>query len=116
MYLGRADCDSRINELKADFSLEGFCARNFWALQAALGVRMPTHNLMSVFRNNLMCQTVHHSLSTLHHNMLAVGAFWENPKAKPDKSPLRQAVARQRRHRFEGTWANAGEPVSPQSA
>ena len=77
---------------------------------------MPTRNLISVFRNNLMCQTVHHSLSSLLHKMLAVGAFWENPKVKPDKSPLRQAVARQRRYRFEGTWANAGETVSPKSA
>ena len=31
---------------------------------------------------------------------------------KPERPTLRVAVARQRRHWFEGLWANAGEPVS----
>ena len=43
--------------------------------------------------------------------MLAVGAFWENPKVKPKIPTLRLAVARERRHWFEGLWANAGETV-----
>ena len=62
---------------------------------------MLAYNLMSVFRHTVMRQTVHHTLATLHHKVLAVGAFWDNPKVKPDKPTLRLAVARQRRHWFE---------------
>jgi hypothetical protein len=112
LYRGRADCENRIKELKADFGLDSFVLRDFWATEAALGVSMLAYNLMSVFRHTVMRQTVHHTLATLHHKVLAVGAFWENPKVKPDIPTLRLAVARQRRHWFEGLWANAGEPVS----
>ena len=87
-----------------------YCA-NFWATEAALGVSMLAYNLMSVFRHTVMRQKVHHTLATLHHKVLAVGAFWENPKVKPKMPTLRLAVARQRRHWFEGLWANAGEAV-----
>lgn len=112
LYRGRADCENRIKELKADFGLDSFVLRDFWATEAALGVSMLAYNLMSVFRHTVMRQTVHHTLATLHHKVLAVGAFWENPKVKPDMPTLRLAVARQRRHWFEGLWAHAGEPVS----
>jgi hypothetical protein len=53
---------------------------DFWATEAALGVSMLAYNLMSVFRQTVMGQRVHHTLATLHHKVLAVGAFWENPK------------------------------------
>lgn len=112
LYRGRADCENRIKELKADFGLDSFVLRDFWATEAALGVSMLAYNLMSVFRHTVMRQTVHHTLATLHHKVLAVGAFWDNPKVKPDKPTLRLAVARRRRHWFEGLWANAGEPVA----
>jgi Transposase DDE domain group 1 len=112
LYRGRADCENRIKELKADFGLDSFVLRDFWATEAALGVSMLAYNLMSVFRHTVMRQRVHHTLATLHHKVLAVGAFWENPKVKPDMPTLRLAVARQRRHWFEGLWAHAGEPVS----
>jgi hypothetical protein len=112
LYRGRADCENRIKELKTDFGLDSFVLRDFWATEAALGVTMLAYNLMSVFRHAVMRQSVHHTLATLHHKVLAVGAFWDNPKIKPDRPTLRVAVARQRRRWFEGLWANAGEPVS----
>lgn len=116
LYRGRADCENRIKELKADFGLDSFVLQDFWATEAALGVSMLAYNLMSVFRHAVMRQSVHHTLATLHHKVLAVGAFWENPKVKPEIPTLRLAVARQRRHWFEGLWANAGEPVNLTSA
>ena len=116
LYRGRADCENRIKELKADFGLDSFVLRDFWATEAALGVTMLAYNLMSVFRHAVMRQSVHHTLATLHHKVLAVGAFWENPKIKPDRPTLRVAVARQRRRWFEGLWANAGEPVTLKQA
>lgn len=86
--------------------------RDFWATEAALGVTMLAYNLMSVFRHAVMRQNVHHMLATLHHNLLAVGAFWDNPKIKTDRPTLRAAVARLRRRWLERLWANADEPVS----
>jgi hypothetical protein len=49
-------------------------------------------------------------LSTLHHQVLAVGALWDD-NTKSTKQTFRLAVARKRRPWFEGLWANAGEPV-----
>ena len=116
LYRGRADCENRIKELKTDFGLDSFVLRDFWATEAALGVTMLAYNLMSVFRHAVMRQSVHHTLATLHHKVLAVGAFWDNPKIKPDRPTLRVAVARQRRRWFDGLWANAGEPVNLNTA
>jgi len=112
LYRGRADCENRIKELKADFGLGSFVLRDFWATEAALGVTMLAYNLMSVFRHAVMRQSVHHTLSTLHHKVLAVGAFWDSNPGKSEKQTFRLAVARKRRPWFEGLWANAGEPVS----
>ena len=115
LYRGRADCENRIKELKADFGLDGFCLRDFWATEAALEVAMLAYNLMSVFRQTVMRQKVHHMLATLHHQVLAVGAYWEgvSKKDNPTNKPtLRLAVTRKRRPWFEGLWANAAEPVT----
>jgi len=109
-YRGRADCENRIKELKADFGLDSFVLRDFWATEAALGVTMLSYNLMSVFRHAVMRQKVHQTLSTLHHRVLAVGAMWDDSK-KNTRPTFRLAVARKRRPWFEGLWANAGEPV-----
>jgi citrate lyase gamma subunit len=110
LYRGRADCENRIKELKADFGLDSFVLRDFWATEAALGVTMLSYNLMSVFRHAVMRQKVHHTLSTLHHQVLAVGALWDD-NSKNTKQTFRLAVARKRRPWFEGLWANAGDPV-----
>jgi len=114
LYRGRADCENRIKELKADFGLDSFVLRDFWATEAALGVVMLAYNLMSVFRQAVMRQKVHHTLATLHHQVLAVGAYWEGDSKKGSqatKPTLRLAVTRKRRLWFEGLWANAAEPV-----
>ena len=57
-------------------------------------------------------QSVRDTLATLHHKALAVEAFWDNPKIKPDRPMLRVAVARQRQRWLDGLWANAGEPLA----
>jgi hypothetical protein len=111
LYRGRADCENRIKELKADFGLGSFVLRDFWATEAALGVTMLAYNLMSVFRHAVMRQKVHHTLSTLHHQVLAVGALWDDSN-KYTKQTFRLAVARKRRPWFEGLWAHAGEPLN----
>lgn len=49
-YRGRADCENRIKELKADFGLDAFNMRDFRATEAALGFAMLAYNLKSLFR------------------------------------------------------------------
>ena len=71
---------------------------------------LTAYNLMSVFRHAVMRKKVHHTLSTLHHQVLAVGALWDD-SSRNTKQTFRLAVARKRRPWFEGLWANAGEPV-----
>jgi hypothetical protein len=113
LYRGRADCENRIKELKADFGLDSFVLRQFWATEAALSMAMLAYNLMSVFRHAVLRQKVHNTLATLHHKVLAVGAYWDKPTPNHNHKPvLRLAMAKKRRAWFEGLWANAGELVA----
>jgi hypothetical protein len=62
-----------------------------------------------------MRQKVHHTLATLHHPVLAVGACQEGVSKKDNltnKPTLRLAVTRKRRPWFEGLQVNAAEPVT----
>jgi len=112
LYRGRADCENRIKELKYDFGLDSFVMRDFWATEAALSVVMLAYNLMSVFRQAVIRQKSHQTLATLHHRVLAVGAFWNNSGKDTTKKPtLNLAVAKKRRPWFEGLWANTNDPV-----
>ena len=91
LYRGRADCENRIKELKADFGLDSFNMEQFWATEAALGMAMLAYNLMSLFRQAVMRTEVHHTLATLHHKVFAMGGFWDPGE---DKSVLRLAAVR----------------------
>jgi Transposase DDE domain group 1 len=116
MYRGRADCENRIKELKQDFGLNSFVLKDFWATEAALGVAMLAYNLMSVFRHTVLRERKQATLSTLHHKVLAVGAYWSTTKSGQEmgKKPiLNLAISRKRRAWFEGLWAHAFEPVEP---
>ena len=70
-YRGRADCENRIKELKADFGLESFNLRDFWATEAALTATMLAYNLMSLFRQSIMRTSVQPTMATLRHQVFA---------------------------------------------
>jgi hypothetical protein len=106
-YRGRADCENRIKELKNDFGLDSFNLNSFYATEAALGFAMLAYNLMSVFRQAVMRAKIQPTLTTLHQQVLAVGAYWNRA---PNQNQLLLAVSRRRRAWFEGLWANAGHP------
>lgn len=74
-YQGRADCENRIKELKYDFGLNSFY-NSFYATEEALGFAMMAYNLMRTFRQAMMRAKIQTTLSTLHQQVLAVGAFW----------------------------------------
>ncbi len=104
---GRADCENRIKELKADFGLDAFNMRDFWATEAALGFAMLACNLMSLFRQAVMRPRIQHTLSTLHGLVLAIGGFWHRDAAQ---NRLMLCVPRRKRAWFAGLWANASAP------
>jgi hypothetical protein len=103
-YRGRADAENRIKELKADFGLDAFNMKKFWATEAALSFAMLAYNLMSLFRQTVMRTRVKHTLSTLHGMVMAVGGAW---KGGAGKNHLLLSVPRKKRAWFSGLWANA---------
>lgn len=107
LYRGRADCENRIKELKADFGLDAFNLRDFWATEAALGFAMLAYNLMSLFRQAVLRSKVQHTLSTLHGLVLAVGGSWHKGAGE---NRLMLSVPRKKRAWFAGLWANAAAP------
>lgn len=106
-YRGRADCENRIKELKADFGLEAFNLNEFYATEAALGFAMLAYNLMSLFRQTVMRAKVQHTLSTLHGLVLAIGGSW---RKSGEQQLLMLSVPRRKRAWFAGLWANAADP------
>jgi hypothetical protein len=106
-YRGRADCENRIKELKADFGLDAFNLRDFWATEAALGFAMLAYNLMSLFRQAVLRSRVQHTLSTLHGLVLAIGGSWHKDASQ---NRLMLSVPRRKRAWFAGLWANASAP------
>jgi hypothetical protein len=106
-YRSRADCENRIKELKADFGLDAFSLKDFWATEAALGFTMLAYNLMSLFRQAVMRSRVQHTLSTLHGLVLTVGGSWHKD---PAQNRLLLSVPRRKRAWFSGLWANAAAP------
>lgn len=106
-YRGRADCENRIKELKADFGLDAFNLRDFWATEAALGFAMLAYNLMSLFRQAVLRSRVQHTLSTLHGLVLTVGGSWHKDA---HQNRLILSVPRRKRAWFSGLWANASSP------
>jgi hypothetical protein len=106
-YRGRADCENRIKELKADFGLDAFNLRDFWATEAALGFAMLAYNLMSLFRQAVLRSRVQHTLSTLHGLVLAIGGSWHKDAGQ---NRLMLSVPRRKRAWFSGLWVNASAP------
>jgi Transposase DDE domain group 1 len=106
-YRGRADCENRIKELKADFGLDAFNLNDFWATEAALGFAMLAYNLMSLFRQAVLRSGIQHTLSTLHGLVLTIGGSWHKDASQ---NRLLLSVPRRKRAWFAGLWANAAAP------
>lgn len=108
-YRGRADCENRIKELKADFGLESFNLRDFWATEAALTATMLAYNLMSLFRQSVMRTSVQPTMATLRHQVFAAPA-WCADQNGPRADQYTVAMPRQRRAWFSGLWSAALDP------
>jgi len=65
VYNSRADCENRIKELKADFGLDCFCMKGFWATEASFRFIMLAYNLLALFRHVALNERNGATLKTL---------------------------------------------------
>ena len=108
-YRGRADCESRIKELKYDFAADSFNMKDFWATEATLNTVMLAYNLMSLLRQVLLktsavkhsSNSVQHTLQTLRYKLFAKAAYITTESRKPI---LNLALAMQQRAWMQGLW------------
>lgn len=119
LYRGRADCENRIKELKYDFAAGSLNLRDFWATEAALHIVMLAFNLMSLFKQALLKQTIRsdgtdkpiqHTLSTLRHQLFAQPAFITHEGRQP---LLKLAIAMQKREWISGLWDQSKQFALP---
>jgi len=102
LYRGRADAENRIEELKYDFGITGFCLNSFYGTEAAFRTILLAYNLMSLFRQALLQAPKAHRLSTIRFQCFALGS-WIGRKAR--KKVLRISLSGDRRPWFEGLFS-----------
>ena len=73
-YNGRACVEQRIEELKAELAVQGFCLHSFWATEAAfLGVLL-TFNLLSLYQQTTRRSQPYMQPATLRTTVFLAGA------------------------------------------
>jgi hypothetical protein len=108
MYRLRAGSENRIKDLKADFDLDSFNLRDFFATEAALVGVMLAYNLMSIFRQAVMRSKVKPTLATMQGRVFAIGAFRDQKSGATNHLLL--CVPRKKRAWFSGLWQQASKP------
>lgn len=112
LYRQRADSENRIEELKHDFGLNGFCTKDFYATEAAFRCVMVAYNLVSLFRQAVLGLKIQPRLQTIRFQCFAIGS-WIGKKYR--QKVLKVSLAQKRRPWFEGlftkiddfSWATA---------
>ena len=75
MYVGRADSENRIKELKEDLSLDTFCLKSFDATDAAFRMGCVLYNLLAQFRETVLPRSwFERRLRAVRDFVLLVGA------------------------------------------
>jgi hypothetical protein len=110
LYRGRADCENRLEELKYDFGLSGFCLDSFYGTEAAFRTVMVAYNVMSLFRQTVLKapQAVH--LSTMRFQCFALGA-WLTHRGR--QTLLKISLPLKRRDWFNGLWVQLQDFKAP---
>lgn len=106
LYRQRADSENRIEELKYDFGVNGFCLQNFYATEASFRSVMVAYNLISLFRQVILGVNFQHRLSTLRFKCFAIGS-WIGKKYR--RSVLKVGLNVKRRPWFEGLFSKIEE-------
>ena len=104
LYRQRANAENRIKELKYDFGFDSFNMKDFFGTEAALTFAMLAYNLMAIFRTFVLQSKTQKRLSTLRHQIFAVGAYFEK---SGDRMILKIALHKKRREWFSGLWESS---------
>ena len=101
LYRGRSDSENRIEELKYDFGMEGFCLKEFYATEASFRCVMVAYNLISLFRQAVLGLKIQPRLASIRFKCFAIGS-WLGKKYR--RTVLKVSLAHQRRPWFEGLF------------
>ena len=113
MYRGRADCENRIKEIKADFGFDNFNMQDFAATEAALNFVVVAYNIMSLFKQAVLKSDKLHHLKTLRYKIFAIGGYITKSGSQ---KILNLSLAMKRRKWIEGIWTesqNFNWPFAP---
>lgn len=110
LYRGRADSENRIEELKYDFGMSGFCLDSFNATEAAFRGVLFAYNLMSLFRQALLQAPKAVRLSTMRFQCFAIGASLGR---RGRGQVLRLSLPMERRPWFEGLFTRIEQFQAP---
>lgn len=100
-YKGRADCENRIKELKADFGFDSFNMQNFAATEAALNFVIIAYNIMSLFKQAVLQTNTLPQLKTLRYKIFAIGGYITKTG---NQRLLNLSINMKRRKWIEGIW------------
>jgi hypothetical protein len=106
LYRGRADSENRIEELKHDFGLNGFCLQEFYATEAAFRCVMVAYNLISLFRQAVLNLKIQPRLQSIRFRCFAIGS-WIGKRSR--RKVLKLSLPPPRRPWFEGLFARIDE-------
>ncbi len=106
LYRQRADAENRIEELKYDFGVNGFCLQEFYATEASFRSVMIAYNLISLFRQAVLGVKAQYRLQTLRFKCFAIGS-WIGKKYR--HSVLKVGLTGKRRPWFEGLFSRIEE-------
>jgi len=101
MYRGRADCENRIKELKADFGFDNFNMQDFAATEAALNFVIIAYNIMSLFKQAVLQSDKLHQLKTLRYKIFAIGGYITR---SGNQRILNLSLSMKRRKWVQGIW------------
>ena len=101
MYRGRADCENRIKEIKADFGFSNFNMQDFGATETALNFIVIAYNIMSLFKQAVMGSDKLHQLKTLRYKIFAIGGYITK---SGNQKLLNLSLSMKRRKWIQGIW------------
>lgn len=99
IYKHRAEAENQIKELKYDYGIEGFAAKNVDATEFAFRLNTIAYNLMSLYK--LMLANTNSSLSNVRYNCIAIGAYLVKSSRR---SRLKLAAQNQKRDFVDGLF------------
>ncbi|MEZ5069889.1 MAG: IS1380 family transposase [Bacteroidales bacterium] len=110
LYNKRADCENRIRELRNDYGIDGFCMDDFYATEAAFRWTMVAHNLMSLFRLQVLNHKHQPVLSTMKFQCIAIGSYL----ARSGRKTVLKLSAKEKRRRYlEGLFQKLDDLAPP---